>query len=292
MNTRAAHAARVYDYWLGGKDNYAVDRETGDAVVAAYPGLTASVRTNRAFHDRAVHYLAAEAGIRQFLDIGSGLPSADRNTHELEQAIAPGCRVVYVDNDPVVVAHARAMLASGPQGAIACIDADLRDPDGIVARAAQTLDFSQPIAILLLAVLHLVADDDAPHEIVARLIAAASPGSCLAVSHAASDLDSEQHAEAAKRFSKLTGEPVTLRPRDEVQRFFHGLNMVAPGLVCAPEWRPGSEADACAASSVWAGVALTQLQPADLDPAGTPRLRWAATPPYGTGHRVDTHTGR
>src|SRR6266568_6090442 len=178
--------ARVQDYWLGGKDNSAADREAAEQAIAANPGIRRDVRANRAFLVRAVRYLAAERGIRQFLDIGAGIPTAN-STHEVAQSVAPACRVVYVDNDPVVLAHARALLTSTPQGATAYIDADLRDTEKILAQAAQTLDFSRPVAIVLMAILHLIEDADDPYGIITKLLSAVPPGSYLALSHIASD---------------------------------------------------------------------------------------------------------
>src|SRR5580700_5135422 len=176
LDTSVAHSARVHDYWLGGKDNFAADREAGDAVMEAYPGIVMSVRENRAFLARAVRFLTAEAGIRQFLDIGTGVP-ASGNTHEVAQSAAPQCRVVYVDYDPVVLTHARALLTSAPEGATDYIDADLRDPSKIIQEAARTLDFSQPVAVMLIAIMHLIVDADDPYGIVGRLMAAVPAGS-------------------------------------------------------------------------------------------------------------------
>src|SRR5215468_6720626 len=176
LDTGHAHSARIYNYWLGGKDNYAADREAAEQAIAANPGIVRDVRANRAFLARAVHYLAAECGVRQFLDIGTGLPTAS-NTHEVAQAIAPDARIVYVDNDPIVLAHARALLTSTPQGATAYLDADLRDPATILHAAAQTLDFGKPIALLLLIILHLIPDIDEPYGIVTALLQALAPGS-------------------------------------------------------------------------------------------------------------------
>jgi len=175
IDTSVAHSARVHDYWLGGKDNFAADRAAGDAVFQAYPGIVASVRANRAFLARVVRFLAAEAGIRQFLDIGTGIPAAN-NTHEVAQSVAPGCRVVYADYDPVVLLHAQALLTSSAQGALDYIDADLRDPQTILAQAAQTLDFSRPVAVMLIAIMHLIGDRDDPGGIIRQLMAAVPPG--------------------------------------------------------------------------------------------------------------------
>ncbi len=178
FDTGVAHPARVYNYWLGGKDNYAADREAAEHAVAANPNILPGVRANRAFLRRAVEYLAGEAGIRQFLDIGTGLPTAE-NTHEVAQAIAPDSRIVYVDNDPIVLAHARALLTSTPEGATAYVDADARDTDTIVAEAAKVLDFSQPIAVMFLMILQYIPDDEQPQQIVAQLMDAMPPGSYL-----------------------------------------------------------------------------------------------------------------
>jgi len=234
------HIARMYDYWLGGKDNYAVDRAVADQIAAIFPDILVGVRAQRAFLGRVVRYLAAEAGIWQFLDIGTGLPSAD-NTHEVAQRIVPQSRVVYVDNSPVVLAHARALLGSGPQGATAFIQADLRDTGRILAEAARILDLSQPVAVLLLGVLPFIPDDDDPATIVARLMAAAPPGSYLAVAHPASDIAAEQMARTVRRFNLQARDPVTVRTYAEVARFFDGLDLVEPGLVQLHRWRAESD---------------------------------------------------
>ena len=187
IDTSTAHSARIYNYWLGGKDNFPADREAAQAAMAANPGIVADVRANRAFLARAVRYLVAEAGTRQFLDIGTGLPTAD-NTHEVAQAVAPESRVVYVDNDPVVLTHARALLSSTPEGAAAFLDADLREPELILKSAARTLDLGQPVALMLLIILHLIPDAEHPEQIVARLMNALPAGSYLVLSHPARDV--------------------------------------------------------------------------------------------------------
>ncbi len=238
LDTGVPHIARVYDYWLGGKDNFAADREAAEQVMAAAPHVLASVRAQRAFLGRVVDYLVADAGIRQLLDIGTGLPSAN-NTHEVAQRAAPESRVVYVDNDPIVLAHARALLTSSPEGATAYLDADLRDTDSLLAEAAGTLDFDQPIALMLLGVLHCIPDEDEPHAIVARLLAALPPGSYLAVAHPASDIAAEQMARSSRDYNKQASAPVTMRTHAEVSRFFDGLELVEPGLVQLHRWRPG-----------------------------------------------------
>ncbi|WP_246115539.1 SAM-dependent methyltransferase [Trebonia kvetii] len=187
LRTEVPHVARVYDYWLNGKDNFTAFRVAAEETIAAFPGIRLSAQANRAFLRRTVRYLAAEEGIRRFLDIGTGLPAAD-NTHEVSQAVAPETRVVYVDNDPLVLAHARALLTSGPQGATAYLDADLRDTDTILERAARTLDFSRPVAIMLLAILHYIPDLAEASQIVAKLVGAVPSGSFFVVSYAGTDL--------------------------------------------------------------------------------------------------------
>jgi hypothetical protein len=241
INTSVAHQARIYDYWLGGKDNFAVDREAAEQALAAYPGLRQGVRAQRAFLAHAVGYLAGQAGIRQFLDIGTGIPTAG-NTHEVAQAIAPDARIVYVDNDPMVLAHARALLTSTTPGATAYLDADLRDTDNILHAAAELLDFRQPVAVLLIGILQLIPDDDDPYAIVARLVKAAPPGSWLAVFHPASDIIPDQIGEAARRVNARSAGTTTLRSRTQIARFFDGLELTEPGLVQVHRWRPGSAA--------------------------------------------------
>jgi hypothetical protein len=253
FDTSVAHLARVYDYWLGGKDNYAADREAGDQAIQAYPDMASSVRANRAFLARVVRYLAGEAGIRQFLDIGTGIPTAN-NTHEVAQSVAPSCRVVYVDNDPIVLAHARALLTSRPEGATDYIDADLRDTATILAQAAKTLDFSQPVAVMLIAILHVIGDGDDPYGIVATLMNAVPPGSYLAISQVASDVEPEKMAETRKRLNRLMYQKGSYRSHAQVTRFFDGLDMVDPGVVLVPQWRPDSDIEANRRSVMWGGV--------------------------------------
>ena len=253
FDTSVPHIARVYDYWLGGKDNFAADRELGEQTLEAYPNLVYSVRANRAFLARAVRFLGGQ-GIRQFLDIGTGIPTAN-NTHEVAQRIAPDSRIVYVDNDPVVLSHAKALLKSTPEGACAYIDADLRDPDAILAGAAQTLDFGQPVAVMLIAVMHFVGDDAQASAIMRRLTAACAPGSYVALSHAASDIDAAQMAEMIRRLNESTAEKTTLRDRGGVTRLFDGLELVEPGVIRAAEWRPDSDLEAASPAALWGGVA-------------------------------------
>jgi S-adenosyl methyltransferase len=253
VDTTVAHIARVYDYWLGGKDNFAVDRIAAEQVIAAFPDIVRSARGNRVFLGRAVRYLVREAGVRQFLDIGTGLPAAN-NTHEVAQSTAPECRVVYVDNDPVVLSHAKALLASGPEGATAYVDADLRDPETILAAAAEVLDFSRPVAVMLVAILQHIGDQDDPYGIVARLVAAVPSGSYLTLSHPARDIEAAAMAEIADRMNELVAEKVTFRTQAQVLRFFDGLELVEPGLVPVPKWRPSSDLEAASPTVMWGGV--------------------------------------
>jgi hypothetical protein len=235
INTTVAHPARVYDYWLGGKDNFAADREAAERVLAISPGLRFRVRAGRAFLARTVRFLATECEIRQFLDIGTGIPTGN-NTHEVAQAVAPSSRIVYVDNDPIVLAHARALLTSTPEGATAYLEADLREPDTILAAARQTLDFRQPIALMLLGIMHLIQDSEEPYQIVSHLVDALPSGSYLVLSHPAIDINANQ-AEAQKRYNERVATPQTLRNHAQVCRFFDGLQLVPPGVVYVHTWR-------------------------------------------------------
>ncbi len=254
IDTTVAHPARVYDYWLGGTANFAADREAAEAAIAANPDIVPAVRANRAFGARAVRFLAAEAGIRQFLDIGSGIPGTG-STHEVAQAITPQSRVVYADNDPLVLAHAQRLLHSSPEGECAFIFADLRDAGGIRQQAAATLDAAQPVAIILLAVLQYVPDADGPHAIVARLMAEAPAGSYLVISHPASDIGAGQGARSRQRYQEPAGYPATPRSRSEVSHFFDGLELAEPGVVQLPGWRPEPGAEpGPAALPMWCGV--------------------------------------
>jgi hypothetical protein len=254
FDTSRPHMARVYDVWLGGKDNFAADRAVAEQVAAAYPDVRDAVRAQRAFLARAVRFLAGEAGIRQFLDIGTGLPSAN-NTHQVAQAAAPQSRVVYVDNDPVVLSHARALLTSSPQGATAYIDADLRATGTILKRAADVLDFGQPVAVMLLGILQGIPDQEEPGAIVARLMAAVPPGSYLAISQIAGDVAAEEVAEGVQRYNEQAAFPVAARTHAEVGGFFAGLDLLEPGVVQVHRWRPqggdpGSDRDL----AIYAGV--------------------------------------
>jgi len=238
FDTSVAHQARVYDYMLGGMDNYAADRAAAEASIKIWPDIALGAQANRAFLGRAVRYLAGEAGIRQFLDIGTGLPTAN-NTHEVAQQVAPESRIVYVDNDPIVLTHARALLTSDAQGTTAYIDADLRDTGKILAEARSTLDFSQPVAVMLLAILHFIPDEDNPHGIVAKLMEPMASGSYLVLSHVSSDIEAGGLADAVKRYNQASAVQAHLRSREEVTRFFDGLEIIEPGVVPLPRWRPG-----------------------------------------------------
>lgn len=236
IDTSVAHPARVYDYWLGGKDNYEADRSAAEAIIAVRPAIVRDIRANRDFMRRAVAYLAA-AGVRQFLDVGTGIPT-EPNLHEVAQDIAPDARVVYADNDPVVLAHARALLTSTPEGATSYVQADLRDTGTILREAALTLDFAQPTAVILVSVLQLISDQDDPYGIVARLMSSVPSGSYLVLTHPASDIQSSLVAESARRYNDSVITPVTLRAFDQVSRFFDGLELVEPGIVQCHRWHP------------------------------------------------------
>jgi hypothetical protein len=237
LDTSVPHPARRYNYWLGGKDNFAVDRESGDAVAALFPSIRTAVVENRYFLRRAVTLLAGELGIRQFLDIGTGLPTAD-NTHEVAQRVAPKSSVVYVDNDPLVMVHARALLTAAPgAGPTSYIEADVRSPEHILQEAAKLLDFSRPVGLMLIAVMHFIADEEDPYGIVRRLVAALPPGSYLALSHSTSDYLTPE-AVGAFRAGPI---PVYLRAREDVARFFDGLEVLDPGVESTSNWRAEDE---------------------------------------------------
>jgi S-adenosyl methyltransferase len=254
FDTSVAHIARVYNYWLGGTDYFPADQAAAEQAMAAYPDIVLSARANRAFLRRAVHYLAGQAGIRQFLDIGTGIPSAN-NTHEVAQAAAPESRVVYVDKDPVVLAQARMLLMARPGGSTDYIDADLRQTAAILDGARRTLDFSQPVAVMLMAMLQHIGDEDEPYAVVRELLAAVPAGSYLVLSHPARDIEPEKLAEMGARLNQMMAEKVTLRGRDEAAAFFDGLELVEPGLVNAPDWRPETAEEAASPAALWCGVA-------------------------------------
>jgi hypothetical protein len=249
-----AHQARMYNYALGGKDNYAADRAAVEAGLKVWPDATFGAQANRAFLGRAVGFLASEAGIRQFLDIGTGIPTAG-NTHQVAQAIAPTSRVVYVDYDPIVLAHARALLTGNWAGATEYIDADLRDTGPILAQAAELLDFGKPVAVTLLAILHAIPDADDPHAIVARLMDAVPSGSYLAISHSGSDLFDQQTKDGVMGvMDRMAQQQFTLRSREQVARLFADLDLVAPGIVPVEQWRPEPGMRDTRNSAMWGAV--------------------------------------
>jgi hypothetical protein len=237
IDTSVSHSARVWNYWLGGKDHYPIDREVGDRVAQMYPDIVLLARAARGFLARAVRYLAGEAGIRQFLDVGTGLPTVN-NTHQVAQSVAPESRVVYADNDPLVLAHARALLTSKPEGVTDYIDADLRDPGKILQEAGRTLDFSKPVAITLIAILHHITDFDEARSIVRRLMEAVPSGSYLVASHSTNVLYGKVSDEAVARWNKFGKPPVILRSPEQIAQFFDGLEILEPGVVSTPRWRP------------------------------------------------------
>jgi hypothetical protein len=234
IDTTVPHSARIWNYWLGGEDNYAVDRAAGDEYRAVFPGIVDVARMSRAFLTRAVRYLAGEAGMRQFLDIGTGLPTAD-NTHEVAQRTAPESKIVYVDNDPLVLAHARALLTSMPAGAYEYLDADLRDPAAILETAANLLDFAQPIALMLMGIMGHFTDEEA-YPIVGRLLAGLPSGSYFALYDGASV--NEAFNRAQQGYNESGAVPYYLRGPEQFALFFEGLDLVEPGVVPVPHWRP------------------------------------------------------
>jgi hypothetical protein len=237
LNADVPHTARIWNYWLGGKDNFAADRVIGDQVQQHLPDIVTSARADRAFLRRAVRHLVGEAGVRQFLDIGAGLPTAD-NTHEVAQSIAPACRVVYCDNDPLVLAHARALLTSVPEGATDYVDAEARDTGTILEAARRTLDLDRPVAVMLLGILNFIGDDDEALGIVRQLMAAVPSGSYLAVAHPTLEIKPAESAAAAEQWNKTATPPITLRYKADLLRWFEGLGLLEPGVVTCTKWRP------------------------------------------------------
>ena len=228
-------SARVWNYWVGGKDNFAADREAGEQILEAMPTLRAIAWRSRRFLIDAVRDLTAERGIRQFLDIGTGLPTAD-NTHDVAQQAAPDARIMYADYDPVVLTHAKALLTSTPEGKTDYIQADVRDPDVILAAARRTLDFSKPVAVILIMVMHFVADGERPYEVVRRLMEPLPSGSYLVLTHAASDIAADFMAAGADAYNDRVSAQITPRDRAGVKRFFDGLEMIGPGVVPLAQW--------------------------------------------------------
>ncbi|OEU86833.1 S-adenosyl methyltransferase [Streptomyces abyssalis] len=238
IDVTVPHSARIWNYWLGGKDNYEVDQRAGDEFRQIYPDIEDGARAARYFLARAVRHLAGEAGVTQFLDIGTGLPNVD-NTHQIAQSVNPRARIVYVDNDPLVLAHARALLTSTPEGVTQYVDADLHDPDTIVREAADTLDFSQPVALMLMGILGHIEDYDEARSIVRRLVDALPSGSYL-VQYDSTDT-SEAYVEALRLYNEGGSVPYILRSPEQITRFFDGMEMLEPGVVSCPRWRPETE---------------------------------------------------
>ncbi|GAB2951765.1 SAM-dependent methyltransferase [Nonomuraea fastidiosa] len=234
MDTSVPHPARVWNYWLGGKDNYAPDRQVGDEIVEVMPDLPVNARAEREFIGRVVRHLAGECGVDQFLDVGTGIPTAD-NTHEVAQRVNPKARIVYVDNDPIVLAHARALLVGTEEGATDYLDADLREPEPILRDAARTLDFSRPVALLLMGVLEFVPDAEPAHRSVRTLVDALPSGSYLAIAHS---VHSPSMDKAAAAWNASGATPLTLRTEEELRAFFDGFELLEPGVVSLPKWRP------------------------------------------------------
>jgi S-adenosyl methyltransferase len=237
INTTVVHSARFWNYLLGGRDNYAVDREAAEAILEVIPSLRDTVRAERRFLVRAVQYLAGKAGIRQFLDIGTGLPTAS-NTHEVAQLLARESRIVYVDNDPLIMAHARALLTSTPEGATDYVHADIQEPDVILAEAARTLDFSQPVGLMLLGILNFIPGAAQADAIVHRLLAALPSGSYLVISHPTPETDGAAMKEAMRLWNESGAAPIVSRSRQELICFFDGLELLEPGVVSCSLWRP------------------------------------------------------
>lgn len=236
IDTSVPHTARVWNYWLGGKDNYAVDRAVGDEVLLAMPDVPEAARQDRAFMSRSIGLLAGEFGVGQFLDIGTGLPTA-YNTHEVAQAVAPSARIVYVDNDPLIMAHARALLTSTSEGRTDYVHADLRDPDAILKEAERTLDFDRPVAISLFGVLNHILGDEA-YDIIGRLVSAVPVGSYLVISHPTAEVRGDEVEEAMRLWNEGGATPIRTRTPAEIGGFFTGLELLEPGIVSLSLWRP------------------------------------------------------
>jgi O-methyltransferase involved in polyketide biosynthesis len=237
LDTTVAHSARLWNYLLGGKDNFAADREAAAQVLAFMPELVESARSNRQFLARVVRFLTEEAGIAQFLDLGTGLPTAN-NTHEVAQARVPAARIVYVDNDPMVLIHARALLTSTPAGATDYIEADVREPDRILHEAARTLDFDRPIAVMMLGILNFVVDDAEAYAVTRRLVDTVPPGSYLVISHPTTQVHAAAVERAMTMWNDSGAAPITARDPEQLARFFDGLDILEPGLVTCSQWRP------------------------------------------------------
>jgi S-adenosyl methyltransferase len=258
IDTSVAHVARVYDWLLGGTANFKVDRDAGERAYAAWPGgidgVRADARAHRALLGRVVRYLVHDAGIRQFLDIGTGIPK-ENNVHQVAQREAPEARVVYVDHDPIVLAHAHQLLRGTPEGATRYVFGELREPAAVLEAAAQTLNFGQPVAVLLFGVLHFFPPDDSPDSVVSELMKPLVPGSCLALTHLAADVAGDAMTETFDRLNPRMADSVILRTRAQVGALFGGLEMVEPGVVQLPHWHPDPDAPAPGPLPLWCGLA-------------------------------------
>jgi len=252
LDTTVAHSARVNNYWQGGKDNFAADRAAAEQAVAAFPGLPAAIRAGQPWRRRVTRFLVTEGGVRQFLDLGTGLPVGE-TIHQMAEALRPGCRAVYVDHDPMVVAHARALLPR-PDPSCGYLEADIRDTGKVLAGAAQTLDFGEPVAVILSSVLHLIPDTDDPYGMVSRYTGSTPPGSYLVIAHPSSDIRPDASAGMAASLNQSVAQKRTYRDHAQVSRFFAGLDLVEPGVVPLPQWRPDTKDEARAPTMAWAGV--------------------------------------
>ncbi|MBQ0925768.1 SAM-dependent methyltransferase [Saccharopolyspora endophytica] len=235
-------SARIWNYWLGGKDHYAVDREAGDAVIAHIPDIPEGARAERAFLVRAVRRLVETEGLRQFLDVGTGLPTAN-NTHEVAQRLAPESRIVYVDNDPTVLAHARALLTSTPEGTTDYLDADMRRPGEIIEAAKRTLDFSKPIGLMMLGVVNHLMDDEEAYRVVRELVDALPEGSFLVLTHSSAEVHGEPMLRAMRETTERGGTPIRARTAAEIEGLFAGTELLEPGVVSCSQWRPDAEGE-------------------------------------------------
>ena len=258
IDTSVAHVARVYDYLLGGRANFKVDRDAAERAYAAWPGGLDGVRADalahRAVLGRVVRYLVREAGIRQFLDIGTGIPK-ENNVHEVAQREEAEARIVYVDRDPIVLAHAHQLLRGTLEGTTRYIQGELREPEAILAQARQTLDLSKPAAVLIFGVLHFFSDDEDPQRVVSRITAALAPGSYLALTHLARDVEGKDISETFSRLNAMMAESVILRSHGEVAELFGEMELVEPGVVQLPEWRPDPGTATAGPLPMWCGVA-------------------------------------
>jgi hypothetical protein len=253
IDTTVPHSARIWNYWLGGKDNFAVDRAAGDQYRAVFPGVIEVARASRRFLGRSIRFLAGEAGIAQFLDVGTGLPTED-NTHQIAQRVNPASRIVYVDSDALVLTHARALLAGTPEGATAYLHADVREPDRILAEAGDEIDLGQPVGLILSGIMGHIPDTGEARSIVARLLAALPSGSYLSLNDGTQEVAAAEITQAQEEYNETGAVPYTLRTPDEIAGFFGGLELVEPGVVSCPLWRPDPDAGPPSPVDAFGGV--------------------------------------